>query len=110
MQSLHDSRAHAGARELITTTGTEYAARIVEADAMQLRFHLLTNRRPAPLRGSLQMGKRLGVWTVLAGTFVDVAELAREHGDDRRELEAEIARVAVRYAGAYESSQKAVAW
>ena len=110
---MHDttmSRAHAGARELITTTGTSFSARIAEADAMQLRFELLTSRRPAPLRGRLQMGKRLGVWSVLAGTFLDVAELARQHGDDRRELEGEIMRAAVRFARGFESKQPAVIW
>lgn len=110
MHTLHESRAQRGARELITTSGTTFAARIAEIDAMQLRFELLTNRRPAPLRGTLQLGRRNGSWLMLAGTLLDVHELARQHGDDPRELEAEIRRVALEHANRVSAPSKAVVW
>ena len=110
MHTLHESRVLGGARQLITTSGTEFAARIAEIDAMQLRFELLTNRRPAPLRGTLQLCRRVGAWSVAASTFLDVHELARQHGDDARELEAEIRRVALEHANRAAAPSKAVVW
>lgn len=109
MLKLHE-HTQADAREKITTTGTEYAARIVEVDTMQLRFQLLTNRRPAPLCGTMQLCRRTGLWSVVVGTFLDVHELARQHGDEPRELEAEIRRVALEHANRVTAPAKAVVW
>lgn len=74
------------------------------------RFELLSNRRPAPLRGTLQLFRRVGAWHVAAGTFLDVHELARQHCDDPRELEAEIRRVALEHANRVSAPSKAVVW
>lgn len=106
MSTLSEREAHTHMRspERITAQGSIYSARIVEVDSMQLRFELSHSARPAPLRGRLQVGRRLGVWTLLAGTFLDVAELARQERDDAQELEGEIRRVARRYVARIEDA------
>lgn len=98
-----EARPHARTPERITAQGTLYTATIAEADQMQVRFELATNRRPAPLRGTAMLRKSGGAWTVVVGTFATVWEIADAHGDERAELEGAIRGAALDFAEGLEA-------